>query len=154
MELLPGERIRTAKSLSRAEEYLSDHFPSFPVMPGVMMLECMTQSASWLVRATEGFGHSLFWLEEARNVTYKSFVAPGRVLEVELKCRSMSEHTSSFDGKGWCGDTEMVKARLTIHHANLADRNADLAEIDRELIAHARTQFELLGGATLAAPGA
>jgi 3-hydroxyacyl-[acyl-carrier-protein] dehydratase len=58
-ELVPGRRICTIKSLTLSEEYLGDHFRTFPVMPGVLMLECMTQSAGWLVRATEDFAHSL-----------------------------------------------------------------------------------------------
>jgi 3-hydroxymyristoyl/3-hydroxydecanoyl-(acyl carrier protein) dehydratase len=38
-------QIITLKHVSSAEEYLQDHFPSFPVLPGVMMLEAMTQAA-------------------------------------------------------------------------------------------------------------
>ena len=36
------------KYVSLAEEYLADHFPTFPVLPGVMMLESATQAAGWL----------------------------------------------------------------------------------------------------------
>ena len=43
------------KNLSLAEEYLSDHFPGFPVMPGVLMLEALTQAGAWLVRELEDF---------------------------------------------------------------------------------------------------
>ncbi len=45
----PGQRIVTTKALTLAEEYLADHFPAFPVMPGVLMLEALVQSAAWLV---------------------------------------------------------------------------------------------------------
>jgi len=41
--LEPGKRIAATKSLSLAEEYLRDHFPNFPVMPGVLMLEALTK---------------------------------------------------------------------------------------------------------------
>ncbi|MCP4249820.1 MAG: beta-hydroxyacyl-ACP dehydratase, partial [bacterium] len=82
VELVPGERITAVKALSRAEEYLADHFPRFPVMPGVLMVEAMIQGASWLIRATEDFAHSMLQLAEAKNVTYKSFVSPGQVFEL------------------------------------------------------------------------
>ena len=55
VELEPGARITATKSLTMAEEYLGDHFPNFPVMPGVLMLEAMTQTAAWLIRAERGF---------------------------------------------------------------------------------------------------
>ena len=40
-----GERIVTVKNVTAAEEYLGDHFPGFPILPGVMMLEAMVQAA-------------------------------------------------------------------------------------------------------------
>ena len=42
-------RIVTIKQVSQAEEYLADHFPTFPILPGVMMLEAMVQAASALL---------------------------------------------------------------------------------------------------------
>src|SRR5688572_22009899 len=82
IELQPGVRIDTVKSLSLAEEYLADHFPSAPVMPGVLMLEALTQSCAWLVRASEDFAHSVVVLKEARSVKYASFVEPGKMLRI------------------------------------------------------------------------
>jgi len=66
--LEPGKRIVATKSLSLAEEYLQDHFPNFPVMPGVLMLEALTQASAWLIRVSEDFSHSIVVLKEARNV--------------------------------------------------------------------------------------
>ena len=52
-ELEPGVKITAVKNLTMAEEYLADHFPQFPVMPGVLMLQAMTEAGAWLVRAYE-----------------------------------------------------------------------------------------------------
>jgi len=41
-----GREIRATKNLSLAEEYLRDHFPGYPVMPGVMMLEALVEAGS------------------------------------------------------------------------------------------------------------
>ena len=76
VSLEPGKRIVMAKNVSMAEEYLADHFPGFPVLPGVMMLEAAIQAAAWLVRVESNFAHSLVVLKEARGVRYGTFVAP------------------------------------------------------------------------------
>ncbi|MBN1491898.1 MAG: beta-hydroxyacyl-ACP dehydratase, partial [Phycisphaerae bacterium] len=123
VELEPGQRIRAVKALTLAEEYLADHFPTFPVMPGVLMVEAMVQASAWLVRTSEDYAHSVIVLAEARNVTYKSFVSPGRVLELDVKARRIDADTSEFEGLGRSGDEEMVKGRWTLRHSNLADRD-------------------------------
>ena len=46
---LTTERIVAAKHVTIAEEYLADHFPGFPVLPGVMILETMVQAARLLL---------------------------------------------------------------------------------------------------------
>jgi 3-hydroxyacyl-[acyl-carrier-protein] dehydratase len=147
-ELVPGERISAVKAVSLAEEYLRDHFPTFPVLPGVLMIEAMVQASMHLVRASEGFAHSLLVLGEAKNVTYKSFVVPGRVLEVSVQAKKIERETSQFVGVGRCGDQEMVKAHWSLRHLNLADSDPAMADIDQKLIASARQQMSLLQPAT------
>lgn len=83
IDLQPGVSITAVKALSIAEEYLQDHFPLFPVMPGVMMLESMYQASAWLLYKSEEFAHSVIILKEARNVKYADFVEPGQVLTVK-----------------------------------------------------------------------
>lgn len=147
--LEPGVRIVTSKSLTLAEEYLADHFPSFPVMPGVLMLEAMVQSAAWLVRATQDFAHSMVVLEEAKNVNYKSFVTPGHSLEVTVEAIRIEELESEFKARGRCDEEEMVKARLKLRHYNLVEENRMFADTDRRLVSDARKRFELLGGGSI-----
>ena len=142
----PPSRIVTIKSLSLAEEYLADHFPTFPAMPGVLMLEAMVQSAAWLVRVVQDYKHSMIVLEEAKNINYKSFVTPGRTLEVSAEAIRIDDRISEFKTSGRCGDEDMVKARLTLRHYNLAETDALLADSDARIVSEMRTRFELLGG--------
>jgi 3-hydroxyacyl-[acyl-carrier-protein] dehydratase len=144
VELKPGHHVRAVKSLTLAEEYLADHFPTFPVMPGVLMVEAMVQASAWLVRVTEDFAHSLIALREARNVTYKSFVLPGRVLEIEVTARRIEADSSDFEGIGRCEGQEMVKARWTLAHSNLKDEDPTMADLDETVVAKLRQQYRLL----------
>src|SRR3954447_18069174 len=84
LDVQPGESLRAVKNLSLAEEYLSDHFPGFPVMPGVLMLEALTQAGAWLLRDMEDFAHSIIVLKQAKTIKYGSFVEPGRQLELRV----------------------------------------------------------------------
>src|SRR5687767_15962002 len=87
LELTQGQRIVTAKHLTLGEEYLADHFPSFPVLPGVLMLEALTQSAAWLVRASSDFRHSIIVLREVKAIKYGSFLEPGQTMTVTVEAQ-------------------------------------------------------------------
>ncbi|MHC4665539.1 MAG: hotdog family protein, partial [Planctomycetota bacterium] len=89
VSLEPGKKITAVKSVTLAEEYLADHFPAFPVLPGVLLLQGLIESASWLVRQTENFAHSMILLEHTRNVKYKSFLAPGGRIEYTVEARTI-----------------------------------------------------------------
>lgn len=143
-EIEPGQRIVAHKALSLAEEYLGDHFPTFPVLPGVLMLEAMVQASAWLVRVTQDFAPALVLLRDARNVTYKSFVAPGQILTIEATCKEIGEARSVFHAVGHVDGREMVKGRLTLRHLNLADSDPQQADVDERLRGRQRALYDLL----------
>lgn len=145
-ELEPGRRVVAHKALSLAEEYLADHFPTFPVLPGVLMVEAMVQASAWLVRAALDFGPSLVLLKEARNVTYKSFLAPGQTLTIVSECRELTGDRSVFDARGLVDGHEIVRGRLTLRHLSLADSEPRLAGTDDALRRQMRELFELIRG--------
>ena len=99
IEELTTDRCVAVKNVTQAEEYLADHFPSFPVLPGVLMLEAATQAAAWVAFERAGLkaegdydGPTVAVLKSARNVRYGHFVAPGRTL------RMTAEHAKDIDG--------------------------------------------------------
>ena len=139
-----GMNIKTAKNLSLAEEYLADHFPKFPVLPGVLLLEGLVESASWLVRQTENFAHSMILLEEAKNVKYKSFLAPGARIEYTIEAKMIDENISSFTGFGISNDQKIVEARFGLKHFNLAEDNSAMATVDSVIIENLKKRWELL----------
>jgi 3-hydroxyacyl-[acyl-carrier-protein] dehydratase len=132
------------KNLSLSEEYLSDHFPGFPVMPGVLMLEALTQAGAWLIRELEDFAHSVIILKQARTIKYGSFVEPGRQLELRVELTSYDAHDCSFRGVGRIENQEMVKGQFTLTRYNLRDRDPELHATDASIVAGLRDLYATL----------
>src|SRR2546430_5588038 len=100
IESITDTRVVAVKHVSLAEEYLADHFPTFPVLPGVMMLEALTQAAGWLLHHRTGFRCSMAVLKEARNVKYGRFVAPGGSLRLEGELNKPTDSGAVFKAAG------------------------------------------------------
>jgi 3-hydroxyacyl-[acyl-carrier-protein] dehydratase len=144
ISLQAGKEIKAIKGVSLAEEYLADHFPTFPVLPGVLLLEGLIESASWLVRQTENFAHSMILLEQARNVKYKSFLAPASQIEYTVEAKFIEESKSSFIGFGVSQDERIVEARFGLRHFNLAEKDSAMSDLDARIIENMKKRWELL----------
>jgi 3-hydroxyacyl-[acyl-carrier-protein] dehydratase len=144
VELEPGVRITAVKSLTMAEEYLADHFPHFPVMPGVLVLEGMTQAGAWLVRYSENFAHSIVVLRQANNVKYAQFVEPGQTLFVTAEILKQEENETKLKVHGMMDERIIVSARLTLIRYNLADKNPQYAATDASVRRELRMMLSLL----------
>jgi 3-hydroxyacyl-[acyl-carrier-protein] dehydratase len=142
----PGRTLRAVKNLTLGEEYLADHFPTFPVMPGVLMLQTLVEAGSWLLRLTDDFKHSVIVLREARGVKYGTFMEPGRQMQISVELLEQDGVLATFKGKGEVEGTATVSARLTLARSNLRDRNPALKAVDERIVAHLRQQSSLLRG--------
>lgn len=95
------ERIVAVKQVSLAEEYLADHFPSFPVLPGVLMIEAMTQAARMLL-ASRSDGNADLVLGEVKALKFGNMVRPGESLEVEVSLvKAMDDGSFQMKGTGF-----------------------------------------------------
>ena len=141
----PGKRLVMAKNVTMAEEYLADHFPGFPVLPGVMMLEAGIQTAAWLVRCHLNFAHSLIVLKEARGVRYGNFVSPGQTLVMTAEAVEITPQRSDIKVKGVVGNVTSIQARLELAHLNLAGGGEDAAleKIDQTAISAQRERWQM-----------
>jgi 3-hydroxyacyl-[acyl-carrier-protein] dehydratase len=144
LELKRGERIVAVKAVSLAEEYLADHFPTFPVLPGVLILQGLIEAATWLAYDALDFAPVVILLKEAKNVTYKSFVKPGNLLRLEVTCRNMAAASSDFDGTGFCGQTEMVRARFGLEHHSANQDRRMVGAITPDKMAERKARFAQL----------
>ncbi len=143
-ELREGEYISAVKNVSLAEEYLQDHFPGFPILPGVMMVECVTQAGAWLLRFTENFQYSTILLKEAKAVKFNNFVAPGRAIHIECTVHQREGNLYTLKATGSCEGKNVVSARIVLEQSNLADTNPRLATNDETLREFFRTLADTL----------
>jgi 3-hydroxyacyl-[acyl-carrier-protein] dehydratase len=140
--------------LTLGEEYLADHFPTFPVMPGVLMLQTLVEAGAWLLRVTDDFQHSVIVLREAKNVKYGSFMEPGMQMTVTAELVERQEGLVQIKGKGEADGNSTVSARLTLAHYNLRDRNPTLQGTDEQIVHHLRRAYAVLRSDPTAVPGA
>jgi 3-hydroxyacyl-[acyl-carrier-protein] dehydratase len=126
------------------EEYLADHFPTFPVMPGVLMLQTLVEAGAWLLRLTDDFASSVIVLREAKGVKYGTFMEPGRQMTVSVELVERGNALAVLKGKGEMEGQSTVSARLALAHYNLGDRDPTLRKIDDRLTQHLRELYGLL----------
>lgn len=134
----PNVSLTATKNVALSEEYLGDHFPEFPVLPGVFMLEAATQAGAWLLRLSENFAHSIISLREARNIKYADFVQPGQTLEVNVAIIKKDDQLATMKVEGFVNGRQAVSGRLVLARYNLADTDPDQKPIDELLIKHFR----------------
>lgn len=112
-----ADRIVTIKQVSAAEEYLADHFPTFPVLPGVLMLESMVHAARALLETRSDLPvQSRMVLGEVKAFKYGSMVRPGEILEVEVTLKKILP-----DGRCECRGTA---TRRRLNDENKASETA------------------------------
>jgi 3-hydroxyacyl-[acyl-carrier-protein] dehydratase len=144
VEVQPGKSLQAVKNLTLGEDYLADHFPTFPVMPGVLMLQAVVEAGAWLLRLGEGYRHSVIVLREVKNIKYGSFLEPGRQLKLSVELIDRSDTLATIKGKGEAEGQPTVMARLVLATYNLRDRNPALADRDEQLVRHLKGRAGLL----------
>jgi len=94
------ERGVAVKRVGAGDPALSDHFPTFPILPGVLMLETMAQTARRVVMETDPAGDR-FVISGVRALKYGAMVKPGMELRVTVELQKTHEDGSrEFKGVG------------------------------------------------------
>jgi len=146
-----GKSIRAIKHLTLAEEYLADHFPRFPVMPGVLQLQALVEAGAWLMRLSDDFKQSIWVLREAKNVKYGTLVAPGQRMEMSIELSKREGDLATLKGRAEVNGSQAVSAQFALFGYNLRDRHASGAQRDERLREVFRSRASLLLG-ELSAP--
>jgi 3-hydroxyacyl-[acyl-carrier-protein] dehydratase len=141
-----NKSVRAIKNLTMGEEYLQDHFPGFPVMPGVLMLEAMVQSAAWLLRASFDFKPTIITLAEANNIKYGQFFTPGGQMTLSVELIGQEGELNHFKGKGEIAAGVSCSGKFSLRATTLEAIYPHLAPKDEILRNYFRNKFKELGG--------
>ena len=96
-----GKSIKGIKNVAMSEDFLEFHFPKNPIMPGVMLLEGLTQLTGWLEAASSDF-KNWFLVSRVIKSNFYGFAFPGDQVELEVEYVSSGEqNTKIFRGSGF-----------------------------------------------------
>ena len=114
----PGKRIVAAKNVTVNEEFFQGHFPGAPLMPGVLMMEALSQVATVLLLEGEGAGTSVY-LRGVNNAKFRRQVVPGDRLRLEVSLGKMRRPLVSVHGVAYIDEQVVAEADLLIELRHL-----------------------------------
>jgi 3-hydroxyacyl-[acyl-carrier-protein] dehydratase len=114
LEYQKGRYAIGSKDVTMSEDFLADHFPRFPVMPGVLQLEAISQLASWLVFVSKDFKVK-GTLSGLGNIKFRDLVRPGDQLIIEVTFESMDSEGVTFKAHAKVKD----KLKTTVNSGRL-----------------------------------
>jgi len=115
LECEPGKRLLALKNVTINEPFFTGHFPHYPVMPGVMIIEALAQAAAILSFRTLGTkpdDQSVYYFVGIDEARFKRPVIPGDQLLLEVKAERESRGLWKFAAQARVGDEPAAEARL------------------------------------------
>ncbi|MBI5664169.1 MAG: beta-hydroxyacyl-ACP dehydratase [Nitrospirae bacterium] len=111
-EFKPGESIKGIKNVAMSEDFLEFHFPKNPIMPGVMLLEALTQLTGWLEAVSSDF-KSWFLVSRVLKTNFYGFAFPGDQVELEVEFVSAGAgDTKKYRGSGFVKGKKKIIAEF------------------------------------------
>jgi 3-hydroxyacyl-[acyl-carrier-protein] dehydratase len=115
LEIEPGKRILALKNVSINEHFFSGHFPHYPVMPGVLVIEALAQAAAILAFQTRGQkpdNKSVYYFVGIDDARFKRPVVPGDQLLLEVLFGREVRGLGVFSAQARVGEALAAEAKL------------------------------------------
>lgn len=143
IELELGRRAVGTKTFLPSEDFFADHFPGFPIVPGVLLAETMIQTGGWLILCTLSFSKWPF-LSMIDKAKFRSFVRPGENLRIEAVLESATESNFQARTSVQVEDRRVAEARIFYHCRENAADAPDAIPV--HLHSWAKERFQQLAG--------
>lgn len=112
VDIVLGESAVGVKAVTVAEPHFQGHFPQRPIMPGVLIVEAMAQTAGVLVVQSLGeeATNKLVYFMTIDNARFRKPVVPGDMLRIHVTRKQNRGVVWKFEGKAMVGDTLVAEA--------------------------------------------
>ena len=104
IEVEPGRRIKAVKYVREQEYYFKGHFPSNPIMPGVLIVETIAQTGAVLALMMPENKGKLVLFAGIDKARFKRIVRPGDELMVEVELENLKRNIGKAKGKAMVGN--------------------------------------------------
>ena len=118
LELEPGKHAVGLKHVSMSDQYLQGHFPSYPVMPGVLIVEALAQTGAVLVMQDPANAGKMPFFARVDNCRFRQQVRPGDTLRLEVTVTSLRGPIGKAHARALVGTTLACEADLTFALGN------------------------------------
>ncbi len=121
-ELEPGVRAVGIKNVTQNEPFFQGHFPDYPVMPGVLIVEAMAQVGAVGVMVNEEYRDKLALFAGIDNVRFRRQVVPGDVLTMEVEIERLKGRIGRGKGRATVNGEKACEADLMFAFADKGER--------------------------------
>jgi 3-hydroxyacyl-[acyl-carrier-protein] dehydratase len=112
LEVTPGESCTAIKNVTYNEDFFKGHYPDYPVMPGVLIVEALAQTGAFSILTMEANKEKTPFFGGLNNVKFRKQVVPGDTLRLEVTIEKLKSSYGKGKGKAYVGDVLVCEAEL------------------------------------------
>ena len=112
-ELIPGERIVAFKNVTVGEPFFQGHFPGYPVMPGVLIIEALAQAgALMMLKGMDDPENKIPFFAGIDKAKFRRQVVPGDQLRLELSVLRQRGSSCKLAARAYVGEERAAEAEI------------------------------------------